>query len=114
MRGVALCIRGLFVSDHFSIHFLPEAIRSRSTALLINAGDVLLCHTKQLQSGTEDKIRANLNKYEELRLIAECHSRARRYPAIKSWFLEMYPEVVSFGTVEEKAKILQIGEKRAS
>ena len=36
------------------------------------------------------------------------------YPAIKSWFLEMYPEVVGFGTVEEKAKILQIGEKKAS
>ena len=52
--------------------------------------------------------------YSEKKLISECHSRARRYPAIKSWFLEMYPEVVGFGTVEEKAKILQIGEKKAS
>lgn len=109
-----MCIRGLFVSDHFSIHFLPEAIRSRSTALLINAGDVLLCHTKQLQSGTEDKIRANLNKYEELRLIAECHSRVHRYPVIQSWFLEIYPEVVICGSAEERTKILQIGEQRAS
>ena len=64
--------------------------------------------------GTADEIKANLNKYEELRLIAECHSKARRYPAIKSWFLEMYPEIVKFGNKEEKPKILQIGEKRAS
>jgi hypothetical protein len=64
--------------------------------------------------GTADEIKANLNKYEELRLIAQCHSKARRYPAIKSWFLEMYPEIVKFGNKEEKPKILQIGEKRAS
>ena len=64
--------------------------------------------------GTADEIKANLNKYEELRLIAQCHSKARRYPAIKSWFLETYPEIVKFGNKEEKPKILQIGEKRAS
>ena len=64
--------------------------------------------------GTADEIKANLNKYEELRLIAECHSKARRYPTIKSWFLETYPEIVKFGNKEEKPKILQIGEKRAS
>ena len=67
-----------------------------------------------LTHGSAEEVRKNLEKYEEMLIISECHSRARRYPAIKSWFLEMYPEVVSFGTVEEKAKILQIGEKRAS
>ena len=36
------------------------------------------------------------------------------YPTIKSWFLETYPEIVKFGNKEEKPKILQIGEKRAS
>lgn len=64
--------------------------------------------------GTADEIKANLNKYEELRLITQCHSKARRYPAIKSWFLETYPEIVKFGNKEETPKILQIGEKRAS
>ena len=53
-------------------------------------------------------------EYEELLLLSECHSRSRRYPAIKRWFLEMYPEVVSYGSAEERPKILQIGEKRAS
>ena len=67
-----------------------------------------------LTHGSAEEVRKNLAKYEELLLISECHSRARRYPAIKSWFLEMYPEVVSYGSVEERPKILQIGEKRAS
>ena len=61
-----------------------------------------------------EDIRKNLAEYEELLLLSECHSRSRRYPAIKRWFLEMYPEVVTYGSVEERPKILQIGEKRAS
>lgn len=67
-----------------------------------------------LTHGSAEEVKKNLAEYEELLVISECHSRARRYPAIKSWFLETYPEVVSFGTTEEKAKILPIGEKRAS
>ena len=67
-----------------------------------------------LTHGSAEEVRKNLEKYEEMLIISECHSRARRYPAIKSWFLEMYPEVVSFGTVEEKVKILQIGEKKVA
>lgn len=34
-------------------------------------------------------------RYDELRLIAECHSK--RYPRIKKWFLEQYPEIKAFG-----------------
>ena len=40
---------------------------------------------------------ANLREFNEMRLIAECHSKAFRYPVIKSWFLEKYPEVKNFG-----------------
>lgn len=36
-------------------------------------------------------------EYRELRLISECHCKARRYPAIKSWFLKKYPEIEEFG-----------------
>ena len=36
-------------------------------------------------------------EYRELRLISECHGKARRYPAIKKWFLEKYPEIETFG-----------------
>ena len=40
---------------------------------------------------------ANMAEYRELRLISECHCKARRYPKIKHWFLKKYPEVENFG-----------------
>lgn len=40
---------------------------------------------------------ANLREFNEMHLIAECHSKAFRYPVIKAWFLDMYPEVKNFG-----------------
>lgn len=43
---------------------------------------------------------AIMAEYKELRLISECHGKARRYPAIKRWFLKMYPEVENFGIEE--------------
>lgn len=36
-------------------------------------------------------------EYKELRLISECHGKARRYPAIKKWFLKKYPAIEQFG-----------------
>ena len=36
-------------------------------------------------------------EFNELILISKCHSQARRYPIIKKWFLEKYPEVALFG-----------------
>ena len=44
---------------------------------------------------THDSAEENMKTYKELRLIAECHSV--RYPAIKKWFLETYPDVSKFG-----------------
>ena len=44
---------------------------------------------------THDCAEENLKTYKELRLIAECHSV--RYPAIKKWFLETYPDISRFG-----------------
>lgn len=34
-------------------------------------------------------------EFDELRLISQCHSK--RYPIIKQWFLDTYPEIVKFG-----------------
>lgn len=44
---------------------------------------------------------AVLNEFYEKRLISECHSK--RYPTIKKWFLEKYPEVAEFGMKDIKA-----------
>ena len=44
--------------------------------------------------------------YDEKKLISECHSKSFRYPVIKSWFLERFPEIKTFGVpVEEEAEI---------
>lgn len=40
---------------------------------------------------------AVLKEFEDKLFISECHSKGRRYPAIKKWFLEKYPEVAKFG-----------------
>lgn len=38
-----------------------------------------------------------LAEFEELLLISRCQQQSRRYPAIKKWFLEKYPEIEDFG-----------------
>lgn len=44
--------------------------------------------------------------YDEMKLISKCHSKSFRYPVIKSWFLERFPEIKTFGVpVEEEAEI---------
>lgn len=42
-----------------------------------------------------DKADERKKEFDELRLIAECHSK--RYPVIKQWFLKQYPEIAKFG-----------------
>ena len=58
--------------------------------------------------GTEEERRANLRRYSELREIAACHGKAYRYPVIKSWFLDKYPEIVQFGIEEDAATVPQV------
>lgn len=44
--------------------------------------------------------------YGEMKLISQCHSKAYRYPIIKAWFLERFPEIKTFGVpdTEEEAE----------
>ena len=53
-----------------------------------------------LTHGDEKTRTTNFNEYTEMRIIAECHGKAFRYPIIKSWFLDKYPEIASFGMSE--------------
>ena len=45
-----------------------------------------------------------LKEFAEMRLISECHSKARRYPVIKNWFLNKYPEIANFGMAAPAAE----------
>ena len=49
---------------------------------------------------------AIMAEYKELRLISECHCKARRYPKIKKWFLKTYPEVELFGIEEDQDALI--------
>ena len=66
-----------------------------------------------LTHGTAEESERILNEFNEVRLIAECHSKAFRYPVIKKWFLGMYPEIVRFG-VAGKPKTIVEGEEKAA
>ena len=64
--------------------------------------DYMLTH-----GDTETRL-ANLNEYNELRVISECHSKAYRYPYIKSWFLNKFPEIVTYGK-DEAPQVIEQG-----
>jgi len=49
--------------------------------------------------------KAVLDEFYEKRLISQCHSQAFRYPVIKQWFLERYPEIMEFG-IETKEELV--------
>lgn len=45
---------------------------------------------------------AALQEFDRMIDISKCHSK--RYPVIKSWFLNRYPEIVTYGTNIESMK----------
>ena len=56
--------------------------------------DYIILHT------TPEEETAALAEFDELILISKCQQQSLRYPTIKSWFLDKYPEIAKFGTVE--------------
>ena len=57
-----------------------------------------------------------LKEFAEMRLISECHSKAHRYPVIKNWFLNKYPEIANFGMAApaaENNKIVDLPQQTA-
>ena len=59
---------------------------------------------------SEETVEAVLAEFAEMRLIAACHSKAFRYPTIKKWFLQKYPEVAIFGRTitTETTKVMEL------
>ena len=55
-----------------------------------------------VRHGTKEESEANLAELEEKILIASCHGKAFRYPVIKRWFLEQYPEIAKFGLNDDE------------
>ena len=55
-----------------------------------------------LTHGTAEESERILNEFNEMRLIAECHSKAFRYPVIKKWFLDKFPAIREYHEKREK------------
>jgi len=53
-----------------------------------------------IRNESKDTVLEVLKEFEDLLFIAECHSKSRRYPAIKRWFLAKYPEVAEFSLLK--------------
>lgn len=43
--------------------------------------------------------------YDEMKLISKCHSKGFRYPTIKAWFLERFPEIKAFGIQKDEEEV---------
>lgn len=50
---------------------------------------------------TEESREAAHKEMDDLLFISQCHSKARRFPAIRKWFLAKYPEIVKFGMPDD-------------
>lgn len=59
-----------------------------------------------LTHGTKEEREKNYREFEEIILISKCHSQAFRYPVVKSWFLERYPEIMEFGLKEKEGNVI--------
>ena len=45
----------------------------------------------------KDELAKVLAEFELQKDIAKCHSKSKRYPVVKRWFLDKFPEVAEFG-----------------
>ena len=52
----------------------------------------------------EEVVEEKLNAFDEMVYISKCHRGSLRYPTIKKWFLNEYPDVAKFGTIEAPAE----------
>ncbi len=58
-----------------------------------------------LHSATNEEELAAVAEFEELLFISRCHSKGKRYPAIKAWFLAKYSEAKDFSKIHLVRKV---------
>ena len=61
-----------------------------------------------LHSSPEEELAA-MAEFNEMLLISRCHAQSLRYPTIKKWFLNKYPDVAKFGTIEAEYEAQHVG-----
>lgn len=51
---------------------------------------------------TKDTVQNVLSEFDKQLDLSRCHSAGKRYPIIRKWFLDRYPDIYSFGKTEEE------------
>jgi len=54
-----------------------------------------------------ETVEAVFAEFNEMILVSQCHSKSFRYPVIKKWFLNKYPEIMKFG-LPQKPTVINI------
>ena len=55
-----------------------------------------------IETNDRENASANLKALDTMIGHSKCHSKSKRYPSIKKWFFETYPEIAEFGMNEEQ------------
>ena len=54
---------------------------------------------------TEEQSKVVIAELDELIIVSKCHGKAYRYPVIKKWFFEKYPDIEKYGLDLQEAKL---------
>ncbi len=95
--------------DYPSYEVIQRQIKRNSNKKTYNGLTYEYMEDYIMTHGSAETIKMNLRDFHEMQLISECHGKAFRYPVIKSWFLDKYPEITKFGIADEP-KIVEVGE----
>lgn len=77
-------------------HFKTNTAQDRHKGLTYN-------YMRQfIQTYDETNAEDVLALFDKMLDIAQAHSKGKRYPVIKSWFLERYPDYAEFGMTEDQ------------
>lgn len=66
-------------------------------------------YMREYISQHEEEAKPVLDKLDDQIGISKCHSLGKRYPLVKAWFLERYPEIAEFGMTKSE-NISQLSE----
>ncbi len=97
--------------DYPKYEVIQRQIKRNSTKKTYNGLTYEYMEDYIMTHGEAETIKANLAEFHEMRLISECHGKAFRYPIIKSWFLDKYPEITKFGVVD-KPQTIEVGDQQ--
>ena len=91
--------------DYPDYHLVTRSIKKKASQEHYAGLTYEYMETYIMAHGTMEERVKNLKDFNELRMIAMCHSKARAFPFIRSWFLDLFPEVEKFGVKIAKVEV---------